>query len=102
MLTDADIGMAVDECTRYLNSEPEWLLRQIFAWRRDRQSGKVEGLGALHHRLQRRWGAPALTEQEKRTGYYRRHFGAEEEISLDGTTASQRRSDYAIHTGAIP
>jgi len=75
LLTDPAIGMSEAEAQPFAGCDPDWLARQIFAWRRDRQNGKVDGLGALHHRLKEGWGAPELSSEERRTNFYLRHFG---------------------------
>lgn len=82
LLTDADIAIAgllaadiaagIDAPTG--GYDLDYIQRQVFAWLRDVQTGRVTSTGALITRIRRGFQARAITDDDRATDLWRRHF----------------------------
>lgn len=83
LLTDPEIAvaelLAADLAAGY---ELEDIQRQVFAWLRDMAAGRVRSAGALINRIRKGFSARLVSDEEKQSELWRRHFPAE-------TTASR-------------
>ncbi|MCD6291804.1 MAG: hypothetical protein J7M34_15010, partial [Anaerolineae bacterium] len=88
LLTDPEVGLSEKQARRLAGEHTfSWLLRQVFAWRRDLEAGKVSGPGALVSRCDRHFDAGELTERDRASPLYRRHVSEIDE-------ADERRRKY--------
>jgi len=88
LLTDPEVGLGEKQARRLADEHAfSWLLRQVFAWRRDLEAGKVSGPGALVSRCDRHFSAGEITERDRASPLYRRHVSEADE-------AEERRRKY--------
>ncbi|MBV7333973.1 transcriptional regulator [Chloroflexi bacterium TSY] len=73
LLIDSDVAIGEQVAAQWVvEHSPEWLERQVFAYLKDLEVGKVSGPGALFNRVAQRWNAPSLSEQDKQSDLYLR------------------------------
>ncbi len=88
LLTDPEVGLGEKQAMRLARVHAfPWLLRQVFAWRRDLEAGRVSGPGALVSRCDRHFSAGELTERDRASPLYRRYVSEADE-------AEERRRRY--------
>jgi len=85
ILTDDAVGLAPATAARFRDDDPQWVVGHVFAWLHDLETGRVRGHGALIHRLEKGWDSPPLSDADRSTPLYRRHFG-------DGDGIERRRA----------
>jgi len=71
-LLAADIAAGIDAPDG--GYDLDYIQRQVFAWLRDLESGRVTSTGALITRIRRGFQARSITDDDRQTDLWQRHF----------------------------